>query len=151
MINPSVVVVCRQKHVFMPKPQPTRTMAMTETEIQREKRESLVAAFGAGGFARHSCHCGREYYNCAHDSLIDWEEGEEEELERGKAIGLNHFVSTVSFGGKVYVTDCTCWHKPARRYMAFLDRNAFKIATYFLEEKKRKERDAKQAPLVEVP
>lgn len=108
---------------------------------------SFIDAFqNAGGSCRAMCECGKQFY--APDGQWDWFEGELEELAKTAEIVEGH-VSLIEFEGSAYVLECNCWHERAKRIMAFIDGHAEAIAKYLTLEKKRKQFEADQAPVVD--
>lgn len=112
-----------------------------------EKLVGFRAAFSDGGFARHQCVCGKQFYN-AGDAGIDWEEGELADLE-ANAEGLVGSVGVLRIEGKDYVSACDCWYPTGSKFCRIIDQHAHSIARYLTEEKKRKQRVADRAPVVE--
>jgi hypothetical protein len=105
-------------------------------------------AFDTGtGSCVRTCACGRVFYNP--DSDWDFAQGELKELqENPDATWLDYAVTSVSFEGTEYVTDCKCWHERAEKIMGFIDGHAYKIAEYLTLEKERKTIDAEISPIV---
>ena len=100
------------------------------------------------GSCARQCECGKQFYNP--DPSWDFEDGELEDYEKDpNAIPLDYSVSAVSFEGKEYVTDCSCWKKRAKGIIGFIDSHAFQIAEYLTLEKKRKTFDAENSPIVD--
>lgn len=111
--------------------------------------DSFERAFrgGVGGFRRR-CECGVEYWD-AHNVGYDWDEGEIEALQNDpKAKALDYAVGVVEFEGHLYVDGCTCWHKRAKRVIAFLEEHAEAIAQFLSLEKRRKQIEADRSPVV---
>jgi len=106
---------------------------MTEMEI-------FERAFASGGSGcRHTCDCGREFYDCYNS--YDWEEGELEALEMDKAAeGHDYSVSTVYITGKEYCVDCDCWHDNAKAILSWMDANKYAFVKYLqlVREEKQK-------------
>lgn len=106
---------------------------------------------GVSGF-RRTCECGIEYWD-GYNSGYDLEDGEAEQLEKmrleGRARSLPHSVGVVEFEGRYYVDGCDCWHPRAERVIQFLNEHAVAIAEYLTLEKKRKQREAEAAPVVQ--
>src|SRR4051812_19397927 len=99
------------------------------------------------GHCRTSCECGKEFYD--HANSYDWEEGEKEKLEADpNAVGVSYTVGTLTFEGRKYCCDCTCWHARAEHIMGFIDNHAAQIAEYLTLQKKEKQRVANAAPVV---
>lgn len=111
--------------------------------------ESFELAFATNrGGCRRVCDCGREFYNP--NGGWDWKEGELERLAKDEnAQPLEWTVGTISFEGKEYVPDCDCWQKRAEIIIGFIDSHGRKIAEYLSLEKKRLQRIADAAPVVE--
>ncbi len=100
------------------------------------------------GSCRATCVCGKEYYNG--DDGWDFEDGELEKLDADpEATPLNYSVSYVCFEGRQFVADCECWKVRANLVMNFIDGHAHEIAEYLSLEKKRKQLEAKDAPVVD--
>lgn len=111
--------------------------------------ETFITGFSMNSSGcRRTCHCGREFFDGANDGWT-WEDGELEHLRESKATELPYSVEGILLEGREYVSDCDCWRKRGRQIKAFLDHNAHGICRYFEEEKKRKQREADSAPVVE--
>lgn len=110
--------------------------------------ESFETAFNEKvGSCNAVCACGRTFYN--HPGGWDWEDGELERLEKDEsATCLQWSVGFVRFEGETYVIDCDCWHKRAKRMMAFIDSHGHQIAEYLRIEKERKLKEANEMPEV---
>ena len=92
------------------------------------------------------CECGRIFYN---DDGWDFEEGELESYRNDpNATYLDYAVPRVMFEGIEYVTDCDCWHKRAKAIIGFIDSHNHQIAHYLTLEKKRKQKEADNSPVV---
>lgn len=114
--------------------------------------ESFERAFSAGiSGCRRDCACGMTYWD-SYNTGYDWEAGELDELakleKKGEARALPHSVGVIRFEGKHFVDGCSCWHERARQISSFLDSHAHAIAAYLTEEKKRKQMEADNAPVV---
>lgn len=125
-------------------------MSTEPVVIDPDKLENFTEAFSDhSGGCRRTCECGKEYWD-TYNSGYSWEDGEIEGLEKNPdAVGLPHSVSTLSFEGREYVMDCTCFHDRASRIMNWIDTHAAQIANYLNLEKKRKQAIADAAPTVE--
>lgn len=100
------------------------------------------------GGCRHTCACGKTYYNS--DGGWDWDEGELEKLKADEnAIDLDHAVGLIYLEGCEFVMDCDCWHKRAEHVMAFIDAHAQQIADYLRLEKIRKQIIADVSPVAD--
>lgn len=109
--------------------------------------ENFECAFGTGsGGCRRVCECGREFYNP--EGGWDWDDGELEDLEKRGATALEYTVGEISFEGKVFVNGCNCWHPRAERLIDWIDGHRNQIAEFLTLEKKRKQREANDAPVV---
>lgn len=96
------------------------------------------------------CECGCTYFDDYNS--YDWAEGELESLqkrarnEKEKVYALGHSVSTLTFQGREYVSDCDCWHERANKIIGFLEGHAGRIVEYFTLEKKRRQEVADAFP-----
>ena len=115
-----------------------------------EKLENFELAFSTSSAGcRRECHCGRIFWD-GYNSGYSWDDGEEDELRNNpNATALDYSVSTIMFEGKEYVCDCNCWHKRAETIIGFIDGHAREIAEYLSREKKRLQRIAEHAPVVD--
>ena len=94
------------------------------------------------------CLCGREFYDTAND--YDWDKGELECLEKDpNATGVPYGVEEVRFENRTYVVDCDCWHRRAKQIIGWMESHAEQIARYLTLEKKRKQTEADNSPVVE--
>jgi hypothetical protein len=57
--------------------------------------------------------------------------------------------SYMTFEGREYVINCPCWEKRAKQIIAFLDAHSHKIVDYYKLEKKRKQKEAENAPTLD--
>lgn len=110
--------------------------------------KSFENSFSDGvGSCRATCDCGKEYYNI--DRGWSWEEGELEELEAdSNASAIEWSIGYVTFEGRTYVIDCNCWHERAKLIMNFIDNHSRKIAKYLKEERKRKQLELNNIPVI---
>ena len=102
-----------------------------------EKIEIFEDAFKDQGFvgSRRDCICGNIFYNS--NGGWDWEDGELEELAKNKrAFDVDYSVGTITFEGKEYCLDCTCWHKRALMIFRFLTTHNSPIVALFRAVKK---------------
>lgn len=120
---------------------------MTEND---EKLENFERAFsGRINGCLLTCDCGKEYFD-NHNEGYTWEPGKLEALLSNKeAVALDYAPGDICFEGKTYVNGCSCWHERAFKIMGFIDSHANAIADYLTREKKRKQRIADAAPVVE--
>lgn len=101
------------------------------------------------GSCVETCACGKRFFDNGNDDY-DWDEGELEELKSDpEAIPLDYSVNRIKFEGTEYVPDCDCWKERARKIIGFLDSHAHQIAKYLTLEKKRKQKIADAAAVVE--
>lgn len=113
-----------------------------------DQLENFSRAFssGSGGCVR-TCECGRVFYDT--QPGYTWEDGEFEALTANKnATALDYSVGTLCFEGKEYCMDCDCWHPRARRIIEWIESHGQSIAEFLTLEKKRKQADADQSPVV---
>ncbi len=110
--------------------------------------ENFERAFSTNsGGCRRVCECGREFYNP--DGGWDWSDGELESLESNDATALPYTVGEVAFEGKTYVNACNCWHKRADMLQNWINGHRHQIARFLSLEKKSKQAEADDAPIVE--
>ena len=115
-----------------------------------KKQESFELAFSmdtSGG--THECICGKVYYDYA--GFWEWEEGELEELEKNpNVLAVNHAIGLLQFEGKIYVSDCECWHERVNALMGFIDSHSHQIAKYLNSERDRKIEEAQSMPVLKT-
>ena len=104
--------------------------------------DSFIKAFGnASSGVRDMCNCGKVYYK-----NDEFDEDDEEVLG---AFSLDCGVETITFEGKTYVRDCSCWVERAKLIMGFIDTHNHEIASYLNAEKKRMTEEANSLPTVD--
>ena len=114
----------------------------------KEKIEIFEEAFRDKGFtgSRRDCACGNIFYNS--EGGWDWEDGELEGLDQNiKATDVDYSVGTITFEGKEYCLDCTCWHKRALMIFVFLLAHNSSIVALFRAVKKH---ELERAESIEV-
>ena len=85
--------------------------------------------------SRRECDCGKMFYNS--NGGWDWEDGELEALEKSNtATDLDYSVGTLTFEGKEYCLDCSCWHKRALMIFRFVMTHNSPIVELFRAVKK---------------
>lgn len=111
--------------------------------------ENFERAFrGRVSGCRRVCDCGVEYWD-NYNGGYDWDEGELDALAADpNAKPLPHSVGVIEFEGRVFVDGCRCWHPRAKKLIEWIDAHASEIAEYLTLEKKRKQQDADNAPVV---
>lgn len=101
--------------------------------------DNFINAFGDGiSSIRDTCACGKMYY-----------ESDEFDEELIGALPLDGSVKTITFEGKTYVRDCSCWVERAKLIMGFIDTHNHEIASYLNAEKKRMTEEANSLPTVD--
>lgn len=117
--------------------------------VSEEQLREFEEAFGTGSSGcRRTCECGVVFFN--DDTGWSWEDGELEELQADPASrALDYPPGEVSFEGHGFVNACSCWHPRARQLIRFFNTHARGIAGYLRLEKRRKEREAANSPVVE--
>jgi hypothetical protein len=113
-----------------------------------EDLQTFESAFDTHcGGCRRTCECGKEFFDGANS--YDWDTGELEALRADPdSVELGYSIGTISFEGREYVMDCTCWHERARKIKGFIDGHSRKIAEYLTLEKNRKQEEADESPVV---
>jgi hypothetical protein len=121
---------------------------MSAEDVDRESLDIFERAFRepSSGCVR-ICHCGRTYINLTNH--WDWEPGEVEKLKTEGAVEAEYALSMICFEAKEFVDACSCWHKRAARIINFIDSHGREVAAYLNAQKKRKLREAENAPAVD--
>ena len=116
------------------------------TKRGSDRAEQLFNAFCHEGSCRHSCDCGRNYFDDANGGW-DWEEGE---LERKRAapewIACDGSIRICRIEGREYADWCDCWHERLDRIAGFILSHGHGIATFINADAKRAENEAKSKP-----
>ncbi len=102
-----------------------------------KKIEIFEEAFQDTGIvgSRRDCVCGNIFYNS--NGGWDWEDGELEGLAKNiNATDVDYSVGTITFEGKGYCLDCTCWHKRALMIFRFLMSHNSPVVALFRAVKK---------------
>ena len=109
-------------------------------------RDLFEKAFAAGGSScRHTCKCGRVFWDS--ENAYTWEIGEFEELEADKnATRLPYAVSILELEGGRYAMDCDCWIERAKKVAEWLANNDRQIARWLNLRKKQAIAQAQALP-----
>lgn len=113
-----------------------------------EQLENFEQAFRSGtGGCSCTCPCGKQYFDDWNEYDFEWE-SEKELLRSSGATPVDYGIGGVVINGVQYANSCECWHEKARSIVRFLEENGRAVAEFLTLEKKRKEREAEDSPVV---